>query len=121
MADQDDNAVPVAVKSRHLPDSAQGAKDYAREKFARLGKFSPRLLSVDVMLQPDGDAWKCEATLHMDRSDPLIVHASAGDLNSAADSALDKAERQLIREKEKEKEGRISERRKSKSSGRFGV
>jgi len=120
MSEQGEIQVPVSVKSRHLPDNASGSKDYAREKFTRLSRFCPRLQAVEIMLQPEGDQWKCEATLHMERADPLLVQAAAGDLHSAADAAVDKAERQLVRDKERGKE-RISERRRSKSSGRFST
>jgi len=95
----------VTVNSRHLNEPAQ-AKAYALEKFGRIGRFSPSLRTVTVMLQPEGMQFTCEATLIQDHHARIAVSMMSGDLNSAIDMAVERAERLLVREKE-----RVSERR----------
>ena len=95
----------LTINSRHLEDPAP-AKKYAEEKFGRIGKFSLKLRTVQVMLQPEGGQFLCEAVLTQDHSPRIVVAVQAGDLNSAIDLAVDRAERLLVREKE-----RVSERR----------
>lgn len=113
MAEKDDNeAIKVTVKSRHV-DEPTAVKAYAAEKFGRMGKYSQALRTIDVMLQPGGGTlWECEAIMQQDRHPTIVLSIVAGDLHSAVDLALERAERMLTRVKE-----RTSSR--NQRSGRF--
>ncbi len=80
----------VTVSSRYT-DSSPSARAYAYGKAERLGTFSTRTHSIDVVLsQLNGHTHQTEITAFLPGSDPLIVSSRAESLFAAIDLAQDK-------------------------------
>ena len=98
----------INIRSRRV-ELPNDTKAYAQEKFARLERYNQNLRAVDVMLDEDNRQFHCEAILHLDNRESVVVDVAAPTFNGAIDAASDKCVRQLNRDKE-----RSSERRRVK-------
>ena len=94
----------ITVTGRH-PGITSHVREYAEKKASRLERFFDGTQAVEVIMGREGD--QCSVELVISASGRKIVSESQEpDLYAAIDLVLDKAEKQLIRYKEKLKEHR---------------
>lgn len=95
-------------------------KEHAEEKLARLAKYFNGIGKIDAVLGHSGDDAEVELVIGVPRTSPIVCHSRARDLYAAIDLALDKAEAQLTKHKERLKE-RKSPKGESAAGERSGV
>lgn len=86
-----------------------GMKRYAEEKADRLHKFFDGLTAIEVILGVDGPNKTAEMILSVVKHDTIAVKSEHEQMNAAIDSVLDKAERSLVKHKEKIRDHRVGE------------
>ncbi len=78
--------------------------EFVESKMSKLGKFSERIVSCDVILKVDKDHEKgnkvATATLYVPGED-LVGHGRARSFEEAVDECAEELRTQLIRQKEK--------------------
>jgi putative sigma-54 modulation protein len=90
----------VNVSARHA-DVSERARQYAQRKAGKLSKYFDRVQSIEVILDRDHQDWKVEMIATGAHRMSVVAQHSSEDLLAAIDMVIDKAERQLTREKEK--------------------
>ena len=94
----------ITVTGRHA-GITDHAKDYAEKKVVRLDRYFDGVQSIDVIMDREGDQNTVELIISVSGS-RLVSESLQADPYAAIDFALDKAETQLIRYKEKLKKKR---------------
>ena len=94
----------VTVTGRH-PGITPHVKEYAENKVNRLERYFDGTQRVEVIMRREADDSIAELIITA-RGRQIICEARDPDLYAAIDLALDKAENQLTRYKEKRKEHR---------------
>jgi putative sigma-54 modulation protein len=102
----------LSVTFKNL-DSSQFLKSYLQEKLNRFDKYLQNPGSADVVLRSEKLRRIAEINLSVDRFD---IHAKEvnTDMQAAIDIALDKARKQLVKNKEK-----IQDHREARTEDRF--
>ena len=100
----------VHVSGHHFNVSDK-LKEYAEEKFSRIGRFFQAAHKVEIILKDEDRKKHCEALIRIKNRDHLVIDVAREHMYEAIDLAVDKAERQLRRLKEKTQ----SHRRKNKA------
>jgi len=90
----------IAVTGRHL-DVTEATKQYVEEKVAKLDRYFWGIKSIGVTISTEGDLHQVELIVSNSHSTDVIARAQAKGVCAAIDAAIDKAERQLTRVKEK--------------------
>ena len=89
------------ITGRHI-ELTEAMRDYAIKKVDRLSKFSKRLSEIEVIIDSEGTSNKVEIISRVtNHANPLVVTSSNEDAYACLDAAVDKMERQLIKDKEK--------------------
>jgi len=81
-------------------------RGYTEEKLSRLCRHFELLDRIEAMLKIDGPQQCAEFVTHVRRGADIVVRGRGKDMYAAVDSAIDKLERRLRREKEKRVEKR---------------
>lgn len=97
----------ITVTGKH-PGITPHVRDYAEEKVARLERYFDGTNRVEVVMMKEGDQSVVELLISAVGRNIMSV-SRAPDLYAAIDGVLDKAEKQLIRYKEKLKDKRPRE------------
>jgi ribosomal subunit interface protein len=92
--------------SAKLDNLSESTKEYALDKAKRLERFYS-LRKVDVVMDREGDKYKIELVAYPDKGGRVIASDIGTEWPSVIDSMYEKAERQLLRLKEKKKSHRI--------------
>jgi putative sigma-54 modulation protein len=79
----------------------EAAKDYAREKAARLDKYFDRIIAVEVIFEHVSQHYEVEMIATTDHRQKFVGREMHEDVLAAIDLVLDKVERQIVRHKEK--------------------
>jgi putative sigma-54 modulation protein len=95
--------ITFSAKLDNLSDST---KDYALDKAKKLGKFYS-LRKVDVVMDREGDDYCIELVASPEKGGRIVAPAIGEEWLSVIDSMYEKAERQLLRLKEKKTSHRI--------------
>ena len=90
----------INITGRHL-EVTDALRDRAMEKIRHLGKFFDRVVDVDITLSLDGDQCMAEVRVPVIRGQTIVAQATGNEMYQVIDQAVDKAERQLTRLKEK--------------------
>ena len=91
----------ITVTGRHM-DMTEVLKKYATSKMEHLRHYFDNVFSAEVVFAPEKDRqYSAELILHAPKSSILVVHAQEKTATGAFDVALEKAERQLVRLKDK--------------------
>ena len=72
-------------------------KDRTDALVRKLEKFDSRLSRVEVVFDEQGNQKTVEGILHIDRDDPVVAKAEAGDMQTAVDQMVDKLAKILRR------------------------
>lgn len=102
--------IQITAKKIEIP---QEIRDYIKEKFSRLEKFHQKLSGVEVVIKAEERSVVCEAIIRIDGQEHIVIEVEGDTIQSAADIAQSKAERQLRKSKE-----RASVRRRAKQEDR---
>ncbi|MFQ5653411.1 MAG: ribosome hibernation-promoting factor, HPF/YfiA family [Planctomycetota bacterium] len=82
-------------------DAAPEMKQYAEEKGEKLRRFFNGLTKVEITLGAEGLEKRVEIVASIARGETIAVHAVHEQMNGAIDLAMDKAEKRVVRHKEK--------------------
>jgi len=89
------------ITGRHL-ELTESMRDYAQKKVGRLSKYSKRLSEIEVTIDSSGTNNKVEIIAKVtNHVSPFVVTSSNEDAYACVDMAVDKMERQLVKDKEK--------------------
>jgi putative sigma-54 modulation protein len=94
----------LTVSGHHL-ELTQPIRDYLDSKFERLTRHFDHVIDVNVILSVERLQRKVEATVHVRGRDLFAVSQDA-DMYAAIDGLIDKLDRQIVKHKEKLKDGR---------------
>ena len=95
-----DRDVSIEVVSRHQNVSDK-TRAFATEKAQRLSRYNDRIARVQVHLDEEHSEFLTEIIVHVDSGSTLVGKGSAGGYRASLDSAFERLERQLKRDKEK--------------------
>ena len=90
--------IEVTTRSNGIPDKA---KEYAREKLAKAGRFFDRVGRVQVSLERGREEARAHAVIHLNTGSTLVADTAHEDLRAAIDLLSERVERQFRREKER--------------------
>jgi len=91
----------VNVSGHHL-EVTDALKSYVDTKLDKLERHFERITNVNVILSVEKQRQKAEATIRISGGE-VYADSAAEDLYAAIDSLADKLDRQLIKQKEKNK------------------
>ncbi|MBS03922.1 MAG: ribosomal subunit interface protein [Gammaproteobacteria bacterium] len=89
--------------SGHHVEITPALKSYVETKLTRLERHNDRITNVAVILGVEKLRQKAESTVRISGRE-IYAYAESQDLYAAIDLLADKLDRQLIREKEKQKD-----------------
>lgn len=91
--------IQITAKKIEIPAEI---RDQAKEKIAKLEKFNHKIHSVEVIIKAEERRIHCETIVGVDNRSPIIIEVDADTIQGAVDLAVDKCERQLRKDKERE-------------------
>lgn len=78
-------------------------RDYAKEKFGKIEKFNHKIQNIEVVVKAEERRILCETIVRLDHhGGSIVIEVAADTIQGAVDLAVDKCERQLRKEKERE-------------------
>lgn len=92
------------------PTVTSANKSHAEEKLSRLGRYFGGIEKIEAVLGRVGDEASVEIVISIPRARPIVCRSQARDLYAAIDLALDKAETQLTRHKERVRQRKVARR-----------
>lgn len=99
----------IVVTSRDAQVTAKN-REHAEDKISKLEKYFDGIGRIEAVLGHTGDVADVELVITVPRGKPIVCHSQAKELYAAIDLALDKAEAQLTKFKEKLKAHRADKR-----------
>lgn len=106
----------INITGRHF-EISDAIRDYATEKAEKLQRFYNGITGADVLLKGEDRTFHCEMILHMDNKNTAVVDVKHDSMYAAIDLAVDKAQRQVRKHKEKRKDHHPEEAAPSPSTG----
>ncbi|NOR65284.1 MAG: ribosome-associated translation inhibitor RaiA [Candidatus Scalindua sp.] len=94
----------IIIHSRHL-DATEAIKSYINKKASKLTKYSTKITKVQFTLKIEGVNNIVEAICSAARA-TLVAEATDADMYAAIDLVVDKLEKQIVKQKEKQTEPR---------------
>jgi putative sigma-54 modulation protein len=96
----------LSLTGHHL-DITDALRGYVQEKLQRLERHFDHVTNVHVVLSPEKNQQKAEATVHISGAD-VFADSTHDDMYAAIDALIDKLDRQVIKHKEKVQDRRGS-------------
>ncbi|MAE76132.1 MAG: ribosomal subunit interface protein [Planctomycetes bacterium] len=90
--------IEVTARSDGIPDRA---KEYARERVAKVSRIFDRVGRIHVSLEVGKDESEVHAVVHLESGSTLVADQRHGELRMAIDLLSDKLERRVCKEKER--------------------
>jgi len=84
----------------HHMDITDSLRAYVQEKMERLERHFDHVTNVHVILSPEKNHQKAEATVHISGGD-VFADSTHEDMYAAIDALIDKLDRQVLKHKEK--------------------
>jgi putative sigma-54 modulation protein len=84
----------------HHMDITDSLRSYVQEKMDRLERHFDHVTNVHVILSPEKNQQKAEATVHISGAD-VFADSTHDDMYAAIDALIDKLDRQVLKHKEK--------------------
>lgn len=81
-------------------------KQHTEEKLAKLERYYNGVTKIEAILSHAAEGCEAELVISIRRGNPIICHSQAKELYAAVDACLDKAESQLTKHKERQKNHR---------------
>ncbi|HRE15146.1 MAG TPA: ribosome-associated translation inhibitor RaiA [Usitatibacteraceae bacterium] len=94
----------LQLTGRHV-DITPAIRDYVVSKLERINRHFENVIDVNVIMTVEKLDQKIEANVHLSGKD-IHVQCHDADMYAAIDGLVDKLDRQIIKHKEKFKEGR---------------
>lgn len=91
--------IQITAKKIEIPADI---REYAKDKLNKLEKFSHKIQNVEVVIKAEERRIVCETIVRLDNRSPVIIEVSADTIQGAVDLAVDKCERQIRKDKERE-------------------
>ncbi len=88
----------TAKKIEITPD----IREFAREKFSRIEKFNSKVQAVEAVIKAEERSITCELIIRVTNREPVVIEVSGDTIQAAVDLALNKAERQVRKDKERD-------------------
>ena len=89
----------LSLTGHHL-DITDALRSYVQEKLERLERHFDHVTNVHVILSPEKNQQKAEATVRISGAD-VFADATHDDMYAAIDALIDKLDRQVLKHKEK--------------------
>ncbi len=86
--------------SFHQLDRSEAIATYCEKKMTKLGKFSPRIQDIRVVLEVNKLQHIVKVVVHMPQKTTLTADAITDDIYASIDAVYDKLERQITDWKE---------------------
>ncbi len=93
--------IQITAKKIEIP---QEIKEYIKEKFTKLAKFNQKVQSIEAVIRAEERCIFCELIIRVDNRGSIVIEVSGETIQAAVDVAETKAERQLRKDKERERE-----------------
>ncbi|MDR3077575.1 MAG: ribosome-associated translation inhibitor RaiA [Planctomycetota bacterium] len=93
----------IQITARKI-EIAQDLREEIGEKLAKLEKFNPRAKSLEAVIRAEDRRVDCELIIHIENHGSVVIEVSGDTIQAAVDIACGKAERQLRKGKERERE-----------------
>ncbi|MBN1257910.1 MAG: ribosome-associated translation inhibitor RaiA [Planctomycetes bacterium] len=90
----------INITGRHF-ELSDAIRTYAAEKAEKLQKFFNGVTTTDILLKSEDRTFHCEIILHINNNPDVVIDVAHESMYAAIDLALDKAQRQLRRHKER--------------------
>lgn len=103
----------VTITGRHF-ELSDGIREYANEKIEKLERILDSITEVEVLLKGEDRSFHCEFIIHVANKPNVVIDVAHDSMYAAIDLAIDKAQRQVRKHKEKTQDHRHSERRSAK-------
>lgn len=91
--------IQITAKKIELPSDI---RDYAKEKLGKLEKFNHKIQNIEAIIKAEERRIICETIVRMDNRSSIIIEVDADTIQGAVDVAVDKCERQLRKDKERD-------------------
>ena len=91
--------IQITAKKIEIP---QDIREYAKEKLAKLEKFNQKVQSLEAIIKAEERSIVCEIIAHVDNRGSVVIEVSGDTIQAAVDMAVNKAERQLRKDKERD-------------------
>ena len=104
------NTIQITAKKIEI---AQDIREEIKEKLNKLKKFNHRIQAVEIVVKAEEHKILCETIVRLDHHGSIIIEVAGETIQGAVDVAIDKCERQLRKDKERE-----SVRRRQGSAGK---
>lgn len=91
--------IQITAKKIEIPAEI---RDQAKEKISKLEKFNHKVHDVEVVIKAEERRIICETIVRVDNRAPIIIEVEADTIQGAIDLAMEKCERQLRKDKERE-------------------
>ena len=102
-----EKALEISITGRHL-EITDALRDHVNDKAKRLARHFDRISAGDVTLTRDGSTCEVEVRVPAVRGQRIVALARDEEMYAAIDKAMDKADRQLRRLKEKLADHRVT-------------
>jgi len=89
----------IKVSGRHM-EITEPLRDFAEKKVSRISKYN-RVSEIEVIFCNEGKTYTVEIIVKADNRQRFVVKDAGEDAYSCLDTAIDKIERQLKKDKEK--------------------
>jgi putative sigma-54 modulation protein len=101
MTPNEDVKVEVTARGKRLSPRTRG---YVADKAARLARYSPHVMGIHAIVQDDADAKRVEILVHVRTGKQIVAREQCASVQEAVDLLVEKMERLLKKDKEKNKQ-----------------
>lgn len=105
----------VTITGHHM-EVTPAIRDHVEDKMGRVNRHFDDLLDINVILTVEKLNHNAEATVHVNGRD-FFVHTSQSDMYAAIDELTHLLDRQIIKHKERQNEGRHGQPLKHLANG----
>ncbi|MDR1612826.1 MAG: ribosome-associated translation inhibitor RaiA [Planctomycetota bacterium] len=92
--------IQITAKKIEIPPEI---RDDAKEKFGKIKKFNHNIQNIEVVFKAEERRIICETIVRLDHhGGSIVIEVAADSIQGAVDLAVEKCERQLRKEKERE-------------------
>ena len=91
--------IQITAKKIDIP---QDIREFAKEKFSRIEKFNSKVQGVEAVIKAEERSIVCELIIRVSNRESVVIEVSGETIQAAVDLALNKAERQVRRDKERD-------------------
>lgn len=91
--------IQITAKKIEMPPEI---REFAKEKFSRLEKFNAKVQNVEAVIKAEERSIVCEVIISVTNREPVVISAAGETIQAAVDTVMNKAERQVRKDKERD-------------------